>query len=119
MSFNPDPKKQAQNVIFSRKTTKIIHPKIFSSNIPISKAGSQKHLGLYLEDSKLFFDIHIKTILTKMNRTTRLLQKCQEVLPGPTLITIYKAVIRFHLGYGDNVFDQAFNNPFHQRLEFI
>ena len=54
-----------------------------------------------------------------MNRTTRLLQKCQEVLPGPTLITIYKAVIRFHLDYGDNVFDQAFNNPFHQRLEFI
>ena len=29
MSFNPDPTKQAQEVIFSRKTIKKIHPKIF------------------------------------------------------------------------------------------
>ena len=28
MSFNPDPTKQAQKVIFSRKTIKKIHPKI-------------------------------------------------------------------------------------------
>ena len=30
MSFNPDPKKPAQEVIFSRKTTKKIHLKYFS-----------------------------------------------------------------------------------------
>ena len=29
MRFNPDPTKQAQKIIFSRKTTKKIHPKIF------------------------------------------------------------------------------------------
>ena len=68
MGFNPDPTKQAQEVIFSRKTTKKIHPKICFNNIPVSKADSQKHLGLYLS-SKLFFDIHIKTILTKVDRT--------------------------------------------------
>ena len=61
MSFIPDPTKQAQEVIFSRKATKNIHPKIFFNNIPVSKADFQKHLGLYL-DSKLSFEIHIKTI---------------------------------------------------------
>ena len=118
MSFNPEPTKQAQEVIFSRKTTKKIHPKIFSNNIPVSKTNSQKHLGLHL-DSKLSFDIHIKTVLTKVNRTIGLLQKFQQVLPRPSLITIYKAFIRPHLDYGDVIFDQAFNNSFHQRLESI
>ena len=32
---------------------------------------------------------------------------------------IYKAFIRLPLDYGDVVFDQAFNNSFHQRIESI
>ena len=118
MSFNPDPTKQAQVVIFSRKTIKKIYPKIFFNNIPVSKADSQKHLGLHL-DSKLSFDIHIKTILTKVNRTIGLLRKFQQVLPRPSLITIYKAFIRPHLDYRNVIFDQTFNNSFHQRFESI
>ena len=54
-----------------------------------------------------------------MNRTIGLLQKFQQVLPRPSLINIYKAVIRPHLDDGDVIFDQAFNNSFHQRLESI
>ena len=67
MNFNPDPKKQAQEVIFSGKTTKIVQSKIFFNNNPVSKDNSQKHLGLHL-DSKLSFDIHFKTILTKVEK---------------------------------------------------
>ena len=78
MSFNPDPTKQAQEVIFSRKTTKKFHPKIFSNNIPVSKADYQNYLGLHL-DSKLSFDIHIKTVVTKVNRTIDLLRKFQQI----------------------------------------
>ena len=85
--LQPDPTKQAQEVIFTRKTTKKIHSKIFFNNIPVSKANSQKHLGLHL-DSKLSFDIHIKTILTKVNRTIGLLRKFQQVLPRKSLIAI-------------------------------
>ena len=118
MIFNPDPIKQVQKVIFNRKTTKKIYPKIFFNNIPVSKANSQKYLGLHL-DSKSFFDIHIKIILTKVNRTIGLLRKFQQVLPRPSLITIYKVFIRPHLDYGDVIFDQAFNNSFHQRLESV
>ena len=76
MSFNPDPTKQGQEATFSRKTTNKIHPEIFFNNIPVTKADSQKHLGLHL-DSKLSFDIHIKTILTKVKRTIGLLRKFQ------------------------------------------
>ena len=61
ININSDPKMQVHEVIISRKTTKKIHPKIFSNNIPVSKADSQKHLGLHL-DSELSLDIHIKTI---------------------------------------------------------
>ena len=35
------------------------------------------------------------------------------------MITIYEAIIRPHLDYGDVIFDEAFNNSFHQRLEPI
>ena len=61
----------------------------------------------------------MKTVLIKMNRTIGLLRKFQQVLPRSPLITIYKAFIRPPLDYGDVVFDQSFNNSFHQRLEYI
>ena len=54
-----------------------------------------------------------------MNKTIGLLRKFQQVLPRPCLITIYEAFIGPHLNYGDVVFDQAFNNFFHQRLDSI
>ena len=54
-----------------------------------------------------------------MNRTIGLLRKFQQVLPRPSLINIYKVFIRPHLDYGDVIFDQAFNNSFHQRLESV
>ena len=118
MSFNSDPTKQAQKAIFSRKTTKKIYLKIFFNNIPVSKTDSQNHLGLYL-DLKLFYHIHIKTVLTKADKTIGLLRKFQQVLPRHSLITIYKAFIRPYLDCGDVIFNQAFNNYFHQRLESI
>ena len=49
MSFNHDPTKQAQEVIFIRKTTKKIHPNIFFSNIPFSKVDSKNHLDVHLD----------------------------------------------------------------------
>ena len=58
-------------------------------------------------------------MLTKVNRTIGLLRKFQQVSPRPSLINIYKVFIRPHLDYGDVIFDQAFNNSFHQTLESI
>ena len=48
MSLNPDPTKQAQEVIFSRKIKKPFHtPLNFSTNV--KQTAIQKHLGLILD----------------------------------------------------------------------
>ena len=59
MSFNRDPNKQTQEVIFSRKLKKFCHPSLGFNNNNVSQASSQKHLGLTL-DNRLTFDEHIK-----------------------------------------------------------
>ena len=41
------------------------------------------------------------------------------LFPRHSLITIYKTFIRPHLDYGDVIYDRAFNESFHQRLESI
>ena len=74
MSFNPDPSKQAQEVIFSRKLKKVTHPPLVFNNANVSQCKSQKHLGIIL-DSKLTFEDHYKTVLSKANRTKGLLRK--------------------------------------------
>ena len=48
-----------------------------------------------------------------------IIRKFHLVLPRPSLITIYKAFIRPNLDYRAVIFDQAFNNSFHQILESI
>ena len=40
----------------------------------------------------------------------------QNVLPRITLVTIYKAFAGPYLDYGDILYDQAFNNCFHDKL---
>ena len=65
MSFNPDLKKQAQKVIFSRKSKAISHPPLMFNNNNdnnVMLATSQKHLGIIL-DTRLFFEKHVETVL--------------------------------------------------------
>ena len=118
MSFNPDPSKQAQEVIFSRKLKNVSHPPLVFNNANVSSCKSQKHLGILL-DSKLTFEEHYKTILSKTSRTIGLLCKLQSLLPRAALITVYKALVKSHLDYGDVLYDQAFNASFHEKLESI
>ena len=52
MSFNPDPNKQAQEVIFSRKLNKPNHPSLNFNNMVVIQSINHKHLqswGKYLE----------------------------------------------------------------------
>ena len=49
MIFNPDLSKQAQDVIFSRKIKKLLHPTLLFKNISLSNILFQKHLGLTLD----------------------------------------------------------------------
>ena len=64
MNFNPDPFKQAQEVLFSRKIKSQNHPCLHFNNNPVNQTPLQKHLGmcldpkldqlLYYGNSKLF-----------------------------------------------------------------
>ena len=72
MSFNPDPSKQVQQVIFSRRLNKNYHPPVLFNNNNVPETDSQKHLGIIL-DNHLSFANHLKMILNKVNRTVVLL----------------------------------------------
>ena len=67
MSFNPDVSKQAQEVIFSRKSHKLAHPPVIFNNVPVKRCSIQKHLGIHL-DEKLNFNHHVKDKITKANK---------------------------------------------------
>ena len=74
MSCNTDPSNQAQEIIFSRKTKKII----------VLQTPYQNHLGIFF-DTRLTFQRSLKVITTKVNKTIELLQKLQITLLRPVL----------------------------------
>ena len=113
MSFNPHPSKQAQEIIFSRKTKKISHPSLLFHNSIVSQTPSQKHLGIFLE-AQLTFEEHLK-----VNKTIGMLWKLQKNLPRPALMTIYKAFVRPYLDYGEVIYDEVYNKTFYQKFESI
>ena len=67
----------------------------------------------------LDFDEHLISVQSKTNKTIDRLCKLQNTSPRRALITIYKAFVRPHLDYGNVIYDQAFNELFHQKLEKI
>ena len=118
MSFNPDPSKQAQEVIFFRKLKKLIYPPLHFNNIAVTQSATQKHLGILL-DVQLDFQGDLKNIYSKVNKTIGLLRKLHNALPRLPLLTIYKSFIRPHLDYGDIIYDQAYTALFHQKIESV
>ena len=58
MSFNPDPNKQAVQLIFYHKVSRPNHPKIYFNNIEVVQVSEHKHLKRIL-DWKLSFSSHI------------------------------------------------------------
>ena len=120
MNFNPDPTKQAHEVILSRKTKEIYHYPLVFNNTNVSQSSSQKHLGVIL-DSMLIFDEHLNMVSLKISKTLELnlSLKIRNLLPRPALFTIYKAFVRPYLDYSDILYDQAYNMSFHHKLESI
>ena len=91
MRFNPDPNKQIQEVIFSRKINKIDHPLLYFNQNLVKSSSTHKHLGTSLQNN----------------------------LPRTSLITIFKSYIRPHLDYEDIIYDRAYNSSFHENIESI
>ena len=112
--FNPDLSKQAQEIIFSTKNEKLLHPTLLFNNIPLSNSLFQKHLGLTL-DIKLILSEHVKSITKKIGKTMDLLRKFQQLLPRSSLLNFYKKSVRLFRV----IYDQAYNPAFHIKLESI
>ena len=104
MNFDPDQSKQAQEVIFSRKTVKISHPSITFNTVPIARMTYQKRLGLYLDEKRSFND-HINAKISKADMGIGIIKKLLFTLPRNSLLIIYKSFIGPHFGYCDIIYD--------------
>ena len=64
VSFNPDPTKKAQKIIFSRKISQRNHPGLMFNNSIVNVTSIHKHLDMIFY-SKLSFDEQLKSVLKK------------------------------------------------------
>ena len=89
--FNPDPTKQAVQVVFTRKSKQIDHPKIYFNNNEVQTVNDHKHLGLIL-DSKLPFISHINE-KSKAHKGLGIVKSLSRFLSVKTLDLIFKLYI--------------------------
>ena len=73
MSFNPDPDKPAEEILFSRKINYVDHLPLFFKNNPVKRVEHHKHIGLVL-DSKLNFANHITEKVTVARKWIRVIK---------------------------------------------
>ena len=118
MAFNPDPSKQATEVIFSHKRNKVNHPTLYFNACPVTTAPFQNHLGLFL-DKKLNFGHHVNEKISKANKIIGLIKRLHYHLPRKSLLNIYKSFVRPHLDYGDVIYDQPNNEALCSRIESV
>ena len=118
MSFNPDPTKMAQEVLFSRTKPKVIHPSVIFNGKHVSRSESHKHLGLVF-DPKLKFDIHLKGKFSIINNVITFLRKLRHSIPRKPLLSIYKTFLRPHLDYRDVMYDKPHNKKFTDTVELF
>ena len=113
MKFNTE---KTEEVIFSAKRVKPIHPPLSFGDDDLVRKSQHKHLGMNL-DSKLDFQSHIKEAIQKARRGIRYLSK---YVSRDVLDEIYKLYVRPHLDHGDTVYhkyDPQMHLNFTQRIE--
>ena len=105
MELNPDPTKQATEVLFSCKKSSLTHPQLIFNGSAVIRVNDQKHLGLILH-SGLSFEKHINEKLTKAMKNIGVIKHLSKFLPVKTLDQMYKALVRPHLDYCDIIYHE-------------
>ena len=100
MEFNPDPTKQATEVLFSCKKSSPNHPQLVFNGTAVVRVNEQKYLGLIL-DSSLSFVKHLNEKIIKAKKNIGILKHLSTFLPLKALDQMYKALVRSHLDYCD------------------
>ena len=103
MEFNPDPTKQATEVLFSYKKSSPNHPRLFFNGATVINVKEQKHLGLLLEKG-LSFEKHLNEKVIKAKKNIGILKYLSKFLPIKTLDQMYKALVRSLLDYCDIIY---------------
>ena len=85
MSFNPDPTKQAEQVIFSSESIKAVRLPIYFNNSTVVTIPHHKHIGLVLDESLTFAE-HIKQAVIKARRGIDMLDLWQDMCTEMFLI---------------------------------
>ena len=101
--INPNPNKQATEVLFSCKISNPSRPQIMFNGTVVSKMNEHKHLGLLL-DSSLSFKKHPNEKIIKAKKNLGIIKHLSIYLPRKTLDQMYKALIRSHLDYCDIIY---------------
>ena len=105
MQFNPDPLKQAVEVIFSAKKVKPNHPPIYFNGKEVVAKTKQKHLGFIL-DKQLNFNAHLKEVIGKAKRGIGAIKFMSRYVTRDVLDHMYKLYIWSHLDYGGILYHQ-------------
>ena len=105
MEFNPDPTKQATEVLFSCKKASPHHPQLMFNGNAVAKVKDQKHLGLIL-DQGLSFEKHLNEKITKAKKNVGVIKHLSKYLPLKALDQMYKALVRSHLDYCDIIYHE-------------
>ena len=116
MKFNTE---KTEEVIFSAKRVKPIHPPLSFGDDDVVRKSEHKHLGMIL-DSKLDFQSHIKEAIQKARRGIGMIRYLSKYVSRDVLDQIYKLYVRPHLDYGDIIYhkyDPQMHLNFTQRLE--
>ena len=100
MQFNPDPNKQAQEAVFSKKAESNNSFPLNLNKTEVRTCQCQKHLGLIL-DKRLNFTEHIKSKISKCDKLIGIIEQLSISFPRNALLRIYKSFIRPHLDYTD------------------
>ena len=103
MEYNPDPTKEATEVLFSCKKSSPIHPQLIFNGTTVTKVNEQKHLGLILYSS-LSFEKHLNEKIIKAKKNIGIIKRLANFLPLMALDQMYKALVHSHLDCCDIIY---------------
>ena len=115
MSSNPNRTKQAEQVIFSTKASKIEHPVIYFYRSEVETAPHHEHICLILDET-LNLAEHIKEATIKARRGIGIIRFLSKYVHRDVLDQMYKLYVKPHLDYGDVVYHNQ-NSSLMSKLE--
>ena len=103
LEFNPDPSKQATELLFSQNKYSTYHPPLLFDGNEVSEVNDHKHLGLIL-DKTIYFEKYINEKIIKAKKIIGIIKHLSNYLPIKTLDLMYKLLVQTHLDYCDIIY---------------